>query len=181
MAEYLWEKNLFQFLRDIARNKLVDFQLKEAQRYLLIIEGMDEFQKASLACSTYLVKHYEINNHYRNLMKPTDLVEIEPDVTFKFINQIKKFQNKYPNSPPTYEEFLASGYQVWLHSLRSILRPELKKTVRKIWAQISYFQNEDDFLEVWDYCVLTYGNPEMIMDKVMGTAFEIPEEFRPLD
>ena len=87
MAEYLWEKNLFQFLKNIARNKFVDIQLKEAQRYLLIIEGMDEFQKAVVACSTYFVKHFEMNRG-RDLMQPSNLVEIEPTVIFSFIKQL---------------------------------------------------------------------------------------------
>lgn len=168
---------MFRAINNFLRNKFADQHLREAQRFLLMVEGLDGIGRASLALSVYFVRHFELSDKGRDFMHPTFVVRDEPTIMLEYSRKIQRKQRETANEDPMYpslDGLLLPGYIVWLHSLRSIQTLETRKTVKALWSEIARsFQKDQDMADAWK----TWG-PISLSNMALEDAFMVPDEYR---
>ena len=167
---------MLRAINSFLRNKFADQHLREAQRFLLMVEGLDGNGRASLAMSVYFVRHFELSDG-RDFMYPTLVVRDEPTIMLEYSRKIQRWQRETANEDPLYpslDSLLLPGYIVWLHSLRSIQTLETRKTVKAIWDEIAKsFQKDQDMSVAWKI-----WGPISLSNMKLEDAFVVPDEFR---
>jgi hypothetical protein len=168
---------MFRAIKGFLRNKIADQHLREAERFLLMVEGLNGVQRASLALAVYFVRYFELSDNGRDFMHPTFVVRNEPGIMLEYSLNIRQKQLETANEDPIYpslDGLILSGYIVWLLSLRSIETLETRKTVKALWNQISRsFQKDQDMNDAWNI----YGRIATRGMK-LEDAFMVPEEYQ---
>ena len=167
---------MFQAINNFLRNKFADQHLKEAERFLLMVEGLSGVGRANLALAIYVVRYFELSEG-RDFMNPTFVVQEDPTIMLEYVRKIQRMQKETARDDPLYpslDGLILSGYIVWLHSLRSIRTLETRKTVKELWREIERsFQNDQNMSDA----LLIY-RPVWLTTMKLEDAFMVPDEFR---
>jgi len=168
---------MLRAINKFLRNKFADQHLREAQRFLLMVEGLNGVGRANLALAVYFVRYFELSDNGRYFMHPTFVVRHEPAIMLEYSRKIQRKQRETANEDPMYpslDGLILPGYIFWLHSLRSIQTLETRKTVKALWNEISRSFQKDQYMEDAWYI---YGRIALSSMK-LEDAFMVPEEYR---
>lgn len=116
-------------LRGLLSNVLGDTQRKELEHFLEGLRGADSDDIGLIvACATDWRHRLAVGGC--DLRFPAVCLLSDSTITFKLVKQIQALQKQgLPH--------LAVGLMVWVHSLRAMTRPELRRLGREMWKELS--------------------------------------------
>ena len=114
--------------KNLTDKLFIKVQVKEATSFLNVIKVMDGDELGLLVAMVADIKNQFLKNNI-HLDDPFTLHAVNPTLVVDMVNQVKKLQNSN-------QQVLASGFMVWIFSLRAGNDFKLRDLARKIWAEL---------------------------------------------
>lgn len=121
---------MFNFLRRFFRNSQADAAESDIDRFLKVLKGMDEEEKAMAVVLSALMRE-KLNTNKIPLDESLETLDISK---IQYCQQvINRLINKYQQQD---RKDLALGLMIWLHSLRAFRYPEIRHKAKSMWSSL---------------------------------------------
>ena len=166
MNSYLKDaKRLEEFIFCLGPSELVQIKISVAVSLVFLLEESKAVEEAG-----FLREALECL--YENSFPNESLMKALPFVNSKIIT----YQRQASSMNNPVNKMIAAGLQVWLLSVRSLIRPELLPCARRVWGRIDGAEKVDFMAGISDISRFLGGHP--IGETLgMNVGFEVPAVF----